>query len=460
MSIPGVETLEHIDAETARRGERVALRTGLGYGVGMVGERMFRDAPALLLLVYMTNYLGIPAVWAGVAIFVPKLLLVFVDPFVGFRSDTSTSRLGRRKPFLTLGAFLSAAAFVLMFDVPTIASTPLRTLYMTVLIGAAFAVYSVYSVPYLSFASDLSTDPYQRTRLLAYRMAFLAVGLNLSASAGVVIEHFGGGVTGYAKMSYLYGILCLVTMLSPVVMLGDRPAVGRERGELRYLDALRVVLADRSYRRLLLVNFVQKISEGVGYGSFAYFFLYWLDQPMSAIGACVLASTAAQILSQPLWVAASRRFSRVGCCVVSLGGYLVSNALWLMVPARLFWPVPIVGFFAGCFASGLMLMLLAMMSDVAVGQRITADSRFEGLISGIWLATEKIGFAAGGMLVGLTLGAFGFSESVRGLAAVQTQVARIGIAFSYVGLGTMFYLLTLGLILWMRRASSRVSCYS
>ena len=457
MSVPGAETLRDIEADTARRGERVALATGLGYGVGMVGERLFRDAPALLLLVFMTNYLGIPAVWAGVAIFVPKLLLVFVDPFVGFHSDTSTSAAGRRKPFLALGAFLSAAAFVLMFNVPAIGSTPLRTVYMTVLIGAAFAVYSIYSVPYLSFASDLSSDPYQRTRLLAYRMAFLAVGLNLSASAGLLIERFGGGITGYARMSYLYGFLCLVTMLSPVVMLRDPPAAGHGRREFEYLAALRGVLADRAYRRLLLVNFVQKISEGVGYGSFAYFFLYWLDQPMSAIGACVLASTAAQILSQPLWVAASRRFSRVGCCVVSLGGYLVSNALWLMVPPKLFWPVPVVVFFAGCFASGLMLMLLAMMSDVAVGQRITADTRFEGLISGIWLAIEKIGFAAGGMLVGLTLGAFGFSESVRGLAAVQTPVARIGIAFSYVGLGTIFYLLTLALIMWLRRSARKSS---
>jgi GPH family glycoside/pentoside/hexuronide:cation symporter len=452
MSATGVESLTEIDAPNLWRSAPIGLRTGLGYGIGMVGERVFRDAPALLLLVFMTNHLGIPAAWAGVAIFVPKLLLVFVDPFVGFQSDATTGRAGRRKPFLALGAFLSAAAFVLMFNVPEIANTPLRTVYMTVLIGAAFTVYSIYSVPYLSLASDLSSDPYQRTRLLAFRMAFLAVGLNLSASAGVLIEHFGGGVTGYRRMSYVYGALCLATMLAPVLLLREAAALGAARPESRYLATLRAALADRGYRRLLLVNFVQKISEGVGYGSFAYFFLYWLDQPMAAIGACVLASTAAQILSQPVWVAASRRFSRAGCCMVSLAGYLVSNALWLLVPPRLFWPVPVVGFFAGCFASGLMLMLLAMMSDVAAGQRVSLSSGGEGLISGIWLAIEKIGFAAGGMLVGLTLGAFGFTESQGGLAVVQSHAARIGIAFSYVGLGTIFYLFTLGLIIWMRKS--------
>jgi Na+/melibiose symporter-like transporter len=102
-----------------------------------------------------------------------------------------------------------------------------------------------------------------------------------------------------------------------------------------------------------------------------------------------------------------------------------------------------------------MLMLLAMMSDVAVQQRGSADARLEGLISGIWLAIEKIGFAAGGLLVGLTLAAFGFAESSRGIAAVQSHVAVLGIAFAYVGLGTIFYLLTLGLILWMRRPTCK-----
>jgi GPH family glycoside/pentoside/hexuronide:cation symporter len=439
-------------AATTRGAERVALRTGVGYGVGMVGERLFRDAPALLLLVYMTNYLGIPAAWAGVAIFFPKLLLVCVDPFVGYSSDISSSRAGRRAPFLIAGAFASGAAFILMFNVPSIANTGLRTLYMTLLIGAAFAVYSVYSVPYLSFASDLASDAHQRTRLLAYRMAFLAVGLNFSASAGILIEHFGGGIAGYEKMSYVYGALCLVTMLTPALLVRDRALGGGARHVIPWPAAMRVVLHNRAYRRLLVVNFVQKISEGVGYGSFAYFFLYWLDQPMSAIGACVLASTAAQILSQPVWVAASRRFSRTGCSLASLGGYLVSNALWLMVPPRVFWPVPVVGFFAGCFASGLMLMLVAMMSDVAAGQRENSDARWEGLTSGIWLATEKIGFAAGGLLVGLTLSAFGFVESVRGVNAVQSHTVQVGIAFSYVGLGTIFYLFTLGLVLWLRKS--------
>ncbi len=63
-------------------------KTGLfGFSLGMIGERIFRDAPALLLLLFMTDYLAIPPALAGVAIFIPKIVIAFVDPLVGTLSD-------------------------------------------------------------------------------------------------------------------------------------------------------------------------------------------------------------------------------------------------------------------------------------------------------------------------------------------------------------------------------------
>ena len=52
--------------------DALSVGSHLGFGLGMIGDRIFRDAPALLLLVFMTNYLAIPPALAGVAIFIPK----------------------------------------------------------------------------------------------------------------------------------------------------------------------------------------------------------------------------------------------------------------------------------------------------------------------------------------------------------------------------------------------------
>ena len=110
------------------------------------------------------------------------------------------------------------------------------------------------------------------------------------------------------------------------------------------------------------------------------------------------------------------------------------------------------GFLTGVFGTGLMLSLVAMMSDVAANTGAQSNQRYEGLVSGIWLAVEKVGFAAGALIVGLTLSAFGFVESTSGTAAPQSERALIGIAFAYLGVGSFLYVITLVLVLWVGRS--------
>jgi GPH family glycoside/pentoside/hexuronide:cation symporter len=86
----------------------ISTATFFGFSLGMIGDRIFRDAPALLLLIYMTNYLAIPPAMAGVAIFVPKLLIIFVDPIVGTFSDRLNTPWGRRRPPMLAGAILAS----------------------------------------------------------------------------------------------------------------------------------------------------------------------------------------------------------------------------------------------------------------------------------------------------------------------------------------------------------------
>ena len=78
-----------------------------GFNFGMIGERIFRDAPALLLLIFMTDYLAVPPAIAGIAIFLPKLLIIFVDTLVGLLSDRLNTRWGRRRPLMLIGALAS-----------------------------------------------------------------------------------------------------------------------------------------------------------------------------------------------------------------------------------------------------------------------------------------------------------------------------------------------------------------
>ena len=71
---------------------RISAPRLFGFSLGAIGDRIFRDAPAFLLLLYMTDSLAIPAAMAGLAVFLPKLLIIFVDPTIGMVSDRLDTR--------------------------------------------------------------------------------------------------------------------------------------------------------------------------------------------------------------------------------------------------------------------------------------------------------------------------------------------------------------------------------
>jgi GPH family glycoside/pentoside/hexuronide:cation symporter len=84
-----------------------------------------------------------------------------------------------------------------------------------------------------------------------------------------------------------------------------------------------------------------------------------------------------------------------------------------------------------------------MLADAIVADGAATGVNREGLYSGIWLASEKVAFALGALIVGLMLSAGGFIESTGGIATAQPRSAVIAIATTYVGVNGLVYLLSL-----------------
>jgi GPH family glycoside/pentoside/hexuronide:cation symporter len=422
----------------------------LGFSLGMVGDRIFRDAPALLLLIFMTNYLGVPPAMAGVAIFVPKLVIMFIDPLVGMLSDRLDTRWGRRRPLMFVGALLTAASIVLFFHVPRFASPLAQSVYMSAIVLLGFAGYSLNSVPYLTMASEVATTDADRSRIMAWRVAFMAIGLSISAYAGAVVEALGGGVPGYAAMSWVYGGICLVTMLATVFATGGIKATVADSAYLSLVQQFRLVAANKRFLRLLLVGFSQKVAEGVGYGSFAYFCIYVVQQPLSGIGLVVMSSVAGMVITQPLWLKAAKRVPLTTLYAIGVAGWCLNLVLWLAMKGQAQWWLIPLGLESGISAGGFLMVTLSMLSHTLAADAAETGLNREGIYSGFWLAAEKLAFAMGALIVGVMLGLFGFVESAGGATVEQTPTAILGIAFTYCGINMLIYI---GSIFAMRQVA-------
>jgi GPH family glycoside/pentoside/hexuronide:cation symporter len=425
--------------------------TFFGFSLGMIGDRIFRDAPALLLLLYMTNYLAIPPALAGLAIFIPKIIIIFIDPMVGTLSDRLNTPWGRRRPPMLVGGILAGLSFLMFFHVPHFGSAPLQAVYMSAMVLVGFTGYSLYSVPYLTMASEMASSDDERRKIMSWRVVFMAIGLTVSAYAGGFMQWAGGGLKGYAIMSWVFGGICLVTMLSTVVATGGIVTAAGATERMPLLAQFRMVAANARYMRLIVLSFAQKLAEGVGYGSFAYFCIYVVHQPLAAIGLVVLSSTAGQVLAQPLWLRASRRWSAPTLYTVGVLGWCLNLLLWLaMKDQSQWWLIPL-GLQGGAAAGGFLMVTLGMLSNAMAADAEETGVNREGVYSGFWLAIEKFAFAMGALVVSLVLWLFGFKESTNGAHTDQTALAVLGIAITYCGINMVVYLAS---ILAVRRIAA------
>lgn len=419
---------------------QLSLGTFFGFSLGMIGDRIFRDAPALLLLMYMTNYLSIPPAMAGLAIFVPKLLIIFVDPMVGTMSDRLDTRWGRRRPLMLIGALLASIAIVLFFHVPRFETPRAQAIDMSIIVFLGFAGYSLFSVPYLVMASEIADTDAERRTIMSWRVVFMAIGLSISAFSGGFVQAIGGGAQGYATMSWVYGAICLVTMLVTVAATSGVPITSGDRTTMNFANQIRLLASSRRYLRLLLVGFLQKLGEGLGYGSFAFFCIYVVQQPLSGIGLVVLAATVGQVLTQPLWLRASARWSPSILYTVGVLGWCLNLLLWLAMKGQSeLWLIPL-GLQAGASAGGFLMVTLSMLSNIMAADAAETGVNREGIFSGFWLAAEKLAFATGALIVGVVIGLFGFVESANGVQVRQTPTAILGIALTYCGINLLVYL--------------------
>jgi GPH family glycoside/pentoside/hexuronide:cation symporter len=186
----------------------------------------------------------------------------------------------------------------------------------------------------------------------------------------------------------------------------------------------------------------------------AYFCIYVVHQPLSAIGLVVLASTAGQVLAQPLWLRASRRWSAPTLYTVGVLGWCLNLLLWLaMKDQSPYWLIPL-GLQAGVSAGGFLMVTLGMLSNTMAADAAETGLNREGVYSGAWLAMEKLAFALGALVVGVLLSLFGFLESAGGATVRQSSTAILGIAIIYCGVNMAIYL---GSILAVRQIAAKTS---
>ncbi len=402
-----------------------------GYALGSVATGTFGTVPGLLLLPYLTDSLGIAAVVAGFIVFVPKAWDVVLNPVAGRISDRSTSPSGRRRPFLLKGGLALAACFALLFAGPTGPPAVAGT-WVVVWFLACATAYAFFQVPYVAMPAEMTLDYAERTRLMTWRVAVLALAILLSgATAPMIVNAFGGEETakGYRFMGAYVAVILAIGVYGAWRGTRDAPEhrVETAAGSLR--DQLRLVSAAPDFRVLLLTFVLQAIGVGAMLAGVAYVADDLLDsKPATTI--LFAAFVAPALLVTPLWERyADRRGKKSGYLVASL--FLVVGSL-VLFQARADQALVVYAAAAivGIGYAGAQVFPMAMLPDVAAHDAATSGENRIGVFTGVWTAGETLGLALGPGVFALVLAIGGYVSSTDH-TAVQPDSARTAIAIGF-----------------------------
>lgn len=399
-----------------------------GYGLGSVATGAFGTVPGLLLLPYLTDHLGVAAGLAGVIVFAPKAWDVVLNPIAGRISDRSEHPDGRRRPFLIRAGLLLAVGFALIFAGPT-SPTWLGAAWVALAFLAAATAYSFFQVPYVAMPAEITSDYDERTRLMTWRVAILAVAILVSGGASPAIRDALGPRWGYPAVGLF--VAALIAFGAWAAWRGTRRApvvrVESSTGGLR--DQLRVIRLDRPFRLLLTTFVVQALATGAMLAGVDYV-ARWVLQTPNAASLLFVCFVAPALVVTPLWQRFGTSFGKKrGYLLASLllgGGALALLAARSLPAAMVYAAVALVG----VGYAGAQMFPMAMLPDVA-SRTEEAASRV-GVYTGVWTAGETLGLALGpaAYAAALALGGYVSSTSAQTVWQSDSAIAAVVAGFS------------------------------
>ena len=391
----------------------VPTRTVIGWGVGSLAIAILYNTTNMLMLRYLVDYVGIAAALASGLIAFSKIYDTVTDPVMGVISDRTRSSIGRRRPWLLVGAFLCAFALPILFITPALSPT---MLIVWVTFGLLFyaTAYTVFSVPYMAMPAEMTDDPHMRSVIFSWRVKAIAIGqVAAGGAAPALIVYFGGGETGHAGMSIVLAVGILISALLcfrftrdarelPVVDFSNMPGFSAQ---------VRTLVANRDLVWLLVAKMVHLVAVAFSASSFAFFTLRVLQIPDTYLSLFIVTSSVAIFASAGPLAALSRRIGKQNTYSLSVALYAVVHITWMYAPVgETAIPIAIRGLLAGVGGSGMMLMAQSLLSDVMADDRAKTGIAREGVYAGLYTTIEKLSYAFGIAIVGVLLGAAGYIE--------------------------------------------------
>jgi Na+/melibiose symporter-like transporter len=397
-------------------------------------------ALGLPLVVYVAPFyvsgLGLDQSAVGLVLLVARLLDLLIDPVIGWASDTTRTRWGRRRPWLTAAVPFFVVGVFLLFMPPADATIG----WFSAWVILSYLAYSVAAISHIAWGAELSGHYHERSRVQGWREFAGIAGFLLVLALPVLLETFDHSATLTDKVALMGWFIVIAMPLCVLITLLFVPEPASPSGAGHKLDvgaAVKLIASNKALRKLLLADLLQGLAPGITGSLFIWLIVYYFELPKAA-STILFIYFVSGLFFVPLWIKLSYRWSKHRTLVAALLYTSALLPLILLVPKGQFWALApaFVLFGVGYGAGG--FLLRSIMADVIDIDTLATGRERSGLFYSLLVMTNKLGYAAAGLAYPV-LAMAGFDGRP---GAVNTPDAVLGLALTFVGLPLIFMLLT------------------
>ncbi len=390
--------------------EKLPFWTKFAYGSGDVGTAVSAALRGFFLIFFLTDVARLDPVAVGVIFFANRFWDAVNDPIVGWLSDRTHTRWGRRRPWLLWGAVPFGVLYFLLWLVPPWGPTGLFIYYMVVLL-VLDTTYTVVNVPYAALTPELTRDYDERTSLNSFRFGFSVGGALVSAVLHpIIVSSFADARVGYMASGALWGVIGTVSILVAFAYTRERPESLAERDateHMPYLQQVRTALSNRPYLVVMGLYLFSWLALQLISVVLVYYATYYMGIP-EQMPMILGAVQGASLVFLFVWAALSRKLEKRTV-------YILGATLWLgamlvlsfITPAQRELVIPL-ALLAGAGVSVAYLIPWAMMPDVMEVDELKTGMRREGIFYGFMVFLQKASIALAGLAVTWTLSFTGY----------------------------------------------------
>lgn len=436
-------------AATVAPHHKVPFRHKVAFGLGMLANQMFPAALGIFMVVLVQD-LGFPGWMWGVLFFLPRVFDSITDPILGFISDNTRSRWGRRRQYVFAGAVVMGIAFVAMWQLYRDDGIPYNFVYFLCWSLVFYLGLTLFSIPYVAMGYEMSDDFHERTSIMAVAQWIGQWAWVIAPWFWVVMydpSWFANADTATRTLSVWVGVVCMGLAMVPAIFLPSRstkddthlvPLTLRNlRGGLReILAGFKEAFGCRPFRKLCYATFLifNAFNTVAAFSFFiVVYHLFAGNAPAAGIWPTLFGSVGAlvttfAVIPTVAWM--SKRMGKKNAFMLSQGISIVGYVLlwFLMVPGKpwmFMFALPFFSFGIG----GLFTLMMSMTADVCDLDELATGKRREGIFGAIYWWMVKFGFAIAGLLSGAIMTFVGFAPG----EAQQAEGAVDGLRMFYSG---------------------------